>query len=200
MILFRRAFLALFGLTVAAGLAVGGPAHAADPTGYINSLGGRVIELVKDPAADKTRVRSELREIFRQSVDTASIGKFVLGRHWRSATEEQRTEFGRLFENMVIDSYADRFMQYSGETLTVSGSRAEGDEVLVKSVIDRPASDPVQADWRLVPAGDSYRIIDVVVAGVSMRITHRSEFSSVIQSNGGSIDGLLAHMRKRYGG
>ena len=45
----------------------------------------------------------------------------------------------------------------------------------------------------------TYKIIDVMVEGVSMGQTQRSEFSSVIRQHGGKVEGLLAELRKRVG-
>ncbi len=68
---------------------------------------------------------------------------------------------------------------------------------LVGGRITRPQGDPVQVEWRLRRAADSWKISDVVVEGISMAVTRRSEFSSVIGSHGGRIEGLLEVLRKK---
>ncbi len=68
---------------------------------------------------------------------------------------------------------------------------------LVGGQITHPQGDPVQIEWRLRRAGDSWKINDVVVEDISMAVTRRSEFSSVIGSHGGRIEGLLEVLRKK---
>ena len=88
-----------------------------------------------------------------------------------------------------------RFAEYGGESLRVTGSRADPDGVIVSSQIIRPQGLPIAVDWRLGLSDGHYKIIDVIVDGVSMALTQRSEFAAMIQRNGGQVAGLLAAMR-----
>ena len=86
------------------------------------------------------------------------------------------------------------------ETLKITGSRPEGDtDGIVSSQIIRPDAPPVAVDWRVRQRGDSLKVIDVAVEGVSMSVTQRSEFASVIQRGGGQIESLLQTLRQRVG-
>jgi phospholipid transport system substrate-binding protein len=122
----------------------------------------------------------------------------VLGRFWRQATDQQKAEFRKLFEDYVVKSYANRLSQYSGETLSIKETRpSEEGEVLVTSQIDRPNGPPVRIDWRCRAEGENYKIIDVVVEGISMAITQRQEFASVIQNSGGNVQALIDQLRAK---
>jgi len=79
----------------------------------------------------------------------------------------------------------------------VTGSRPSGDETVVSSLIERANAGRVQVDWYLINRGGAPKITDVYVGGVSMKVTQRDEFSSVIQRNGGRVDALLAQLRQR---
>ena len=70
---------------------------------------------------------------------------------------------------------------------------------IVSSQIIPPDAPPVAVDWRIRPRGDALKVIDVAVEGVSMSVTQRSEFSSVIQRGGGNIEALLQSLRQRVG-
>ncbi|MBV5334014.1 ABC transporter substrate-binding protein, partial [bacterium] len=121
-----------------------------------------------------------------------------LGRYWNVADETQRREYMTLFEKMIVDAYAGRFAEYSGETFKVAGVRPDGDvDSHVTTQIVRPSGPPVNVEWRVRKTGATYKIIDVVVEGVSMGVTQRSEFASVIQTNGGQVDGLLKALRAK---
>src|SRR5262249_26267570 len=128
------------------------------------------------------------------------IARFVLGRYWNLATPEQQRDYQRLFADMIVKVYSGRFSMYSGETLKVTGSRQEsGSDSIVSSQILRPSGPPVSVDWRVRDRNGDYKIIDVAVEGVSMGVTQRDEFSSVIQRGGGTVDALIKELRRRTG-
>ena len=128
------------------------------------------------------------------------IARFVLGRYWKNATSEQQEEFVKLFEDYIALVYSSQLAAYSGETLKVTGSRADSEGAVVASEIIRPTgSPPVKVEWRLTDQHGTYKIRDVAVDGISMAVTQRSEFASVIQRNGGQVQGLIAMLREKTG-
>ena len=188
------AALALAGGAVAPALPA---AAAADPAALIRELGNRALEVLGKNVGSTERA-ARFRQLFREDFDVPAIARFVLGRYWRIATEAEQQEFVRLFEGYIALAYANRLAEYSGETLKVVGSRPDGDASLVTSEIIRPnGAPPAKVDWRVTRADGAYKITDVVVEGVSMAVTQRSEFASVIQRNGGKVEGLLAMLRQK---
>ena len=104
----------------------------------------------------------------------------------------------KLFEDYVVFMYTARLSNFGGETMKVRGSRSDGDGVIVSTDMISPGgAAPVKIDWRLVSANGFYKISDVIVEGISMAVTQRSEFASVFQRNGGQIQSLLALMREK---
>jgi phospholipid transport system substrate-binding protein len=182
-------------------LASAGPAAAAaDPAAMISNLGSRALEVLGKNTPPPQRV-ARFRELFREDFDAPGIARFVLGRYWNTATEQQRAEFTKLFEEYITVVWATRLAQYSGETFKVTGSRHDADGALVSSEIVRPGgAPPVKVDWRLTARGGAYKISDVSVDGISMAVTERSEFASVLQHNGGQVQGLLTMLRERTAG
>jgi phospholipid transport system substrate-binding protein len=188
-------------LALAVGMPTPSRAAASDPAAFIADLGTKAINVLTSTASETERER-QFRVLFEQAFDLPAIGRFVLGPYWRTATEEQRQEFIKLFENYVIHAYTVRFNAYAGQQLKVAGARPEGDNgALVQSEIALPNSNqpPVKVDWRVNKAGDSYKITDVTVEGVSMALTERQEFASVIQRGGGQVDALLKLLREKTG-
>jgi phospholipid transport system substrate-binding protein len=170
---------------------------AADPAALISNLGSRALEVLGKNATQAQRVE-RFRELLRQDFDVPGIARFVLGRYWNSATEEQRAEFGKLFEEYIALAYSTRLAEYTGETFKVTGSRPDADGAIVSSQIIRPSgAAPVKVDWRLTGRNGVYKISDVSVDGISMAVTQRSEFASVIQHNGGQVQGLITMLRER---
>jgi phospholipid transport system substrate-binding protein len=175
-------------------------AAAADPAAMISNLGSRALEVLGKGATQSQRVE-RFRELLREDFDVPGIARFVLGRYWNVATEEQRAEYVKLFEDYVAMAYATRLAEYTGETFKVTGSRPEAEGAIVSSQIVRPAgAAPVKVDWRLTGRDGKYKISDVSVDGISMAVTQRSEFASVIQHNGGQVQGLITMLRQKTAG
>ena len=197
----RRSFLTAAFIALTAALAPAISAGAgADPAAMISNLGTQALQVLGKDATQSQRV-ARFRDLLRDDFDVPVIARFVLGRYWNIATEEQRAEFTKLFEEYIAIAYATRLAEYSGEQFKVISSRPDGDGAIVSSQILRPAgAAPIKVDWRLVGRGGAYKISDVSVDGISMAVTERSEFASVIQHNGGQVQSLIAMLRDRTAG
>ncbi len=190
------AVIIAFGMSAGAALADGVDAAK----GFIQKLGDEAVGTIAATQNDEDARLRQFRGLLKENFDVPGIGRFVLGRYWRMATPEQRDEYLKLFEESIIRTYARRFSDYSGETVSVDKARRDGEDfILVDSLIQRPSGGPVAVTWRLLDQGGTFKIVDVVVEGVSMSVTQRSDFSSVIQSGGGNIEALLKVMRERLG-
>lgn len=172
-------------------------AATADPAAVINNLGNRALEVLGKNATPAQRV-ARFHELFREDFDVPGIARFVLGRYWKTATPEQQEEFVKLFEDYIALVYSNQLAAYSGETLRVTGSRTSAEDAIVASEIIRPTgAPPVKVDWHLTDRNGAYKISDVTVDGISMAVTQRSEFASVIQRNGGQVANLIAQLREK---
>jgi phospholipid transport system substrate-binding protein len=135
----RRSFLTVALIVLTGALAPAIPAAAAaDPAAMISNLGSRALEVLGKDATQPQRA-ARFRELLREDFDVPGIGRFVLGRYWNTATEEQRAEFIKLFEDYIALAYATRLAEYSGENFKVTGSRPDADGAIVSSQILRPA-------------------------------------------------------------
>lgn len=166
---------------------------------FVQSLGDRAIAILADKKISEEERSNKFREMLRDSFDLQTIARFVIGRAWNTATPDQQAEYMRLFEALVVKTYSDRFALYTGEGFKARKSRPEGDkDFIVNSDITHPdGTKPTQVDWRIRQKGDKMGIIDVVVEGVSMSVTQRQEYASVLQRNGGDFNALLDLMRQR---
>jgi phospholipid transport system substrate-binding protein len=196
-ILRRNLFSAVIALCIGVAISVRPAAAAADPAALINDLGNRALEVLSKNVSPTQR-DARFRELFQQDFDVPAIARFVLGRYWRIATPAQQQEFVRLFAVYTALAYSNRLAAYSGETLRVTGSRPESEGSIVSSEIVRPNGEPpTKVDWRLSWTDGTYKITDVIVDGISMAVTQRSEFASVIQRHGGQVQGLLTLLRQK---
>ena len=198
----RRSLMA-GALIAALTVAVGGQRAAAsdDPAvAFVRGIGSDVIAILGDKANSTLAEReAAFREVMARGFDIPIVSRFVLGRHWRSATDEQRAEFSAIFLDFLARVYASRFDSYSygGEQFTVHAVIAdESGDTVVRAQVARPSgADPVELDFRVRAKDGIHRVVDLYVEGISMLLTHRAEFSSVINRKG--IDGLLSDIRAR---
>ena len=164
---------------------------------FVGSVAQRGIDFLSDDKITPERRKAEFRKLLKDSFAMKSLGRFALGRYWRTSTAAQRQEYLKLFEEMVLDVYASRFGEYTDQTFDIRDIRKEGkSDSLVTSFIVPKSGPEIQVDWRVRYKNKKYLVVDVIVEGVSMAVTQRSDFSSVIQRGGGKVDVLIAHLRE----
>lgn len=199
----RRLLLVVgFGLAfcIAGGLPQGSNADAFSESAkpFLEDLVDRAINALTEEGISDQERSDRFRGLFNEGFHIEAIGRFVLGRYWRAATPEQREEFLELFEDLMVETYAPRFKNYEVDSVRFTGTKPDQDGVIVSSIVSLPNSEPAKVDWRIrMDVHGNHRIVDLVIEGVSMAIAQRSDFTSVIQSRGGEVDGLLLALRDK---
>ncbi len=179
-------------------LSAAGTARATvnDAAHFISRLGNQAIDTLRATDLTLDQREARFRGLLSQGFDLRFIGRFVLGRNWRGATPDQQNDYIALYGEYLLQIYSARLGGYSGETLTVTGARQANDkDIIVSTILERPSGSSIIADWRVRTIDGRYRIIDIAVEGISMAITQRSEFASVVRRDG--MDGLLTVLRAR---
>ena len=203
----RTRFLAASLAILVAIFAWSDPAHSNEKTAqaskFVEGLAGEAVNALTASSVSPEEREQRFRTLLNENFAVTTIGQWVLGRYWAKATVEERREYLQLFEEMIVVTYLNRFERYSGESLSVTRALIDDDsgDAMVFSQIKRPAGgEPLDIAWRLRPKGDSFKIVDVMVEGISMSQTQRKEFASVIRRNGGRVEGLLVQMRQKVKG
>lgn len=197
----RRSFTALlFGAALAlTALPWGGsPAQAQDAKAFVANLGNEALRTLTETQMKDAEREQRFRDLFVDYFDVPAIGRTVLGRYWRTATPEEKSEYLKLFEDFIVKTYSSRFKQYTGEKFLVQGVKEDRDGyATVQSVVLTPAGEEVTVLWRTRNKDGQLRIVDVMVEGVSMVITQQRDFASVVQRNGGTVAGLINALREK---
>ncbi|MBT4043649.1 MAG: ABC transporter substrate-binding protein [Rhodospirillaceae bacterium] len=168
----------------------------ADPEAFMRTLAADALVLLTDDNINDAKRARDFRKLLRRDFDLPAVGKFVLGRYWRRANVAEQQEFVALFEDYIVAIYGRRLGVYGSAGMTVTGNRADGkDGVIVHTKIAPPKGPVIQLDWRLKNRDGGWRVVDIMVEGVSLALAQRSEFASVIRSNGGRVAGLLQKLR-----
>jgi len=166
---------------------------------FVQTQAQRVISLLSDKSqasADKIRT---FRGIVDEVADVPRITNFVLGKYGRTITPAQRDRFAKVFRQFAQNVYESRLGDFHGETVKVTGSvvRKPGDVVVATTISGGKLSQPVQASWRVLGGGSSWKVVDVQVSGIWLAITQQQDFVSTIDNAGGNVDVLIAQLEKQ---
>ena len=163
--------LALSPLPVAAGT-------LDDAITFVQNLGDNAIEVLKAPDSTPEKRRVKFQEILDRDFAVNTIGRFALGRYWRAASPEQRQEYLRLFRLFILNTYASRLDGYSGQSFTVVKAHPIDDkDTLVNTAISQTNAEPLRVDYRVRTRQGDHKIVDVLVEGIRLITTQRSEFA-----------------------
>ncbi len=197
-----KASSAVFASALILGLSFGTPVKATEQTSpqeaarFVERLGNKAVTILSSGKAGVPAKRqAALRELIRGGFDLELTSRFVLGKTWGQASPEQRAEFQELLTEYLLSSYARHLGAYRAETLTIVASHpVGGGDVLVETSIEHD-DEATKAVWRVRTQHGEYKIIDVVFDGISLALTIRQEFASVIKHR--RLDGLLKLLRKK---
>ncbi len=166
---------------------------------FVSTMAGDAVHALTAPGASRAERIHRFRRLFNDHFAIKAIGKWVLGRHWRTASAEERREYLMLFEDLIVVSYVDHFARYSSDALHITQSRADGDNgAMVTTEFKRPNDGrPIRVDWRIASKGKTLKVVDVIVAGTSMSVTLRSDFASIVRRHDGRLDGLIDILRTK---
>jgi len=159
---------------------------------FITSLGEQAIAALEGNAGNKSAIRNDFKKLLNKNFDMDTIARFAMGRYWAVATDTEKKQYSKLFKTMIVDVYTERFSEYSGQSFNVKGHKPAGRKDFIVNSMIQGSGQPIKVDWRIRKG----RVIDVLVEGVSMSVTQRSEFASIIQRNGGQVASLIGHLEK----
>ena len=162
----------------------------------IETVGEDVLVILRDASLSDQQKFDRLVELLEGPIDLDLVARLILGRHWRTASEAQRDEYLDLFRAFALHTLASRLDVYGGQDFEVTGAKVVGRQDALVSTRILSDGPPLPVDWRVRELDDQRLVaIDVIVAGVSLIVTQRSEFGAVIERQG--LDGLLAELRRR---
>ena len=159
---------------------------------FITKLGDDALAALDETKDNNAARRAAFKTILNNNFDMDAIARFSLGRYWSVASEAERKKYLPLFRDMVIDVYTQRFSEYNDQTFEVVGNKPAGRKDFIVNSLIKGSGQPIKVDWRV----RNGKVIDVVVEGVSMSVTQRNDFASVIQRNGGQVTALIDHLQK----
>lgn len=166
--------------------AQGASAAAADtPRDVVKKTADDVVAVLADKSLSASDKRSRIETIVYAQVDFDTLSKLVLARHWAQLTPEQKDQFMNEFRQHLSMTYGRNLDSYKNERVQITGDRKEArEDWTVHSKIVRGGPDDIVVDYRLRNRDNQWRIIDVIVEGVSLVANFRSQFQEIM-ANGG---------------
>lgn len=179
-------------------LAGAAPAGANSPDGVVRQVADGVIERIEAERsalqADPSLVYDLVDELVIPSFDFVSMSKWVLGKHWKSASPAQQARFIEQFKGLLVRTYARALLEYSGQRIKYLGVEQKPDSKLavVKTELTSAGAQSFPVAYRMYRKDQAWKVVDVAVDGVSLVSTYRGSFAAQIKDNG--FDGLLEEL------
>jgi len=164
---------------------------------FIENLGEKVIERIANKNITARQRQDNFRDLYFKAFDSKYISKFVLGRHWSKIEEKTKTEFIKAFNEYLIMVYAPKFKGWNGKFETINSQLQNNMYIVSMNLVSNDAPS-LSLDWRVyADKNNKFKILDVNINGVSMLVTQRAEFASVIKNNPLGVKGLIKQMQKK---
>jgi len=194
----RRSFLTLAASGLLAVSLSAGTALAASPEAakaMVETVSVRLIDLIKQPGTPQSKV-GPLKSLMEANVDVRQVAGFALGRYARGTTPDQRDRYVAAYSDYIARTYADRFSEYGGETIRITGAQDFGNKgVFVRSEVNYNGQ-PVTIGWQVQnDRSGQMKIVDINVDGLSMAESQRADFTRMIAGMGGDVDAFITRLQ-----
>lgn len=193
--LFVLLLLGLFGAVFQANAAI----DSTEAENFIKKTTQQGIEELINSKVSEAEKKARFTKLFNEDLDLDFIGKFVLGRYWKTSTPKQRTDFIDVYRKLNIQTWSERFNEFKGKHFEFLGTESSksADQIFVNTQVPMDEGAPASVKWRLKETNGRLRIVDIVIENVSLAQTARSEYTSYIKKSPNGIDGLIKDLRAR---
>lgn len=166
---------------------------------FVEKVTSDGIEQIINADVSQAEKDKRFEKLFNSALDLDFIGKFVLGRNWRTATPAQRKAFIQVYRELNVKTWSKRFDEFKGKAFTFTGTTpsSSAGQVYVDSTVNMGEGEPAKVKWRVRQEGQNFKIVDIVIENVSLAITARNEYSGFIKSNPGGVDALIKDLQNK---
>ena len=178
-----------------------GIAWAATPDEVVKETAEGVISHIESNRsfleANPEKIYDMVNELVIPRFDFISMSKWVLGKHWKTASETQRSEFITQFKALLVRTYARALLEYSGQSIKYypAEQNPQSNLAVVRTELTSLSSAQLPILYRMHQKNEEWKVVDVAVDGVSLVTTYRGSFATQIKKNG--FDSLLNELSKK---
>ncbi|MDQ7048413.1 MAG: ABC transporter substrate-binding protein [Enterobacterales bacterium] len=171
--------------------------QAATPTQTLEIAVNRLIEVAADKVMDDTAKKQALSIVLSEEIDFNSLSRRVVSKNWKKATEEQKTQFKKLFLNIMTDTYFSLLKNYNNEKVLFTKEQIKQTKKNTYAIVDtkiKTSDKTIPVRYRLIKNGDTWKIYDFIPEGISIVTTYKNNYSKTLKKKG--MQGLLDDMTK----
>jgi phospholipid transport system substrate-binding protein len=180
-------------------------------TGYATGqLPQQLIETTAEAMADALDDRKEhlashpdelyklISDLLLPHFDTRYAGRLVLGKHWRTASDEQRNRFIDAFYNFLLRTYAETLLEFDQDKIEIRPARGEieGKRAIVKTLMRLEDGSEIPVNYSLRSTADGWKVYDVRIEGISYVQNYRNQFNAEISAKG--IEAVIARLESEF--
>ena len=167
---------------------------------FLENLGKEVVEKISNENISDLDRHNNFKKLYLSTFDNYYISRFVLGRYWKTIDKKVQKQFVESFNKYIVATYAPKFKGWEG-TFKATDSLIEKNYYNVKMDIVNKEGPILKMMWKLyLNKNKEFKILDVNIDGVSMLVTQRAEFMSVIKNNPKGVKGLITAMEEKASG
>ncbi|MDC0452509.1 ABC transporter substrate-binding protein [Candidatus Pelagibacter sp.] len=166
---------------------------STEPDIFVQSTVNRASQILSKNISKEEKINA-LKTIAKETVDIEGIGYYSLGSARKNLSNNQKRIYFDLFENYFLKSFSSRLSEYTNPKIDVQSKKVINENyTIVNSVlISTPDRPEVKIDWRIYTKNPNEPLIrDLIIEGLSLARTQKEEFSSILNSNDGSIEALF---------
>ncbi len=165
----------------------------------VESLTKEGIEKIINSNSSVEEKNAVFRKLFTENLDLDFIGKYVLGRYWRTAKPEEKKEFITLYKEFNVKTWSKRFDEFKGKEFVFKGTvpANNASQIFVDTEVPMDGTKPVNVKWRVSDNNGKLKVIDIIIENVSLAQTARNEYTSFIAKSPKGIAGLLENLREK---
>jgi len=170
------------------------------PDAFVREAAELVDEAISDRreelATDRQALYGLIDEILLPRFDRRYAAQLVLGRHWRTASEEQRNQFIEAFYQSLMRQYADGILEFDLTQLKILPYRGDESQprTVVRTTVELDDGTVVPVDYGLVRHDSGWQVFDVTIEGISYVRNFRAELNSEIQAT--SLDAVIDRLQR----
>ena len=190
-----------FALVVSLLIAVPAFAQELSPEDLVRKVTADVLDSIKADkqlqAGDRKKALALAEQKILPLVDFREAATLAMGKSWYTATPAQQDQVVKEFREMLVRIYSNAIDVYRGQTLTVLPVRMQpgATDVTVRNRYIREGAPPVPVEYSMKKTPTGWKIYDISVEGVSLVLTYRAEFESIVRASG--VDGLLKQLAQK---
>lgn len=193
----------IFAAVFAAILLITGNASAnVDASGaeaFVKNVTNDGIENIINANISQKEKDTRFEKLFNNALDLDFIGKFVLGRAWRTATPQQRKDFISTYRELNIKTWSKRFDEFKGKNFIFKGTTPSNspNQIFVNTTVPMDQGEPAKVVWRVKQNGSQFKVVDIIIENVSLAITARNEYAGFIKNNAGGVEALIKDLQNK---